>query len=72
MKTLDPKIDFLGNDMAESTLYFSFLILNFIFTPTNEIKIFENQVFVKKKICSRRLISNFSYIAEDSLDFKGQ
>ena len=44
MKTLDPKIDFLGNGMAESTLYFSFLILNFNFTPTYEIQI-ENQAF---------------------------
>ena len=40
VKTMDRKIDFVGNRIAESTANFFIIIQNFI-TPFTEIKIFE-------------------------------
>ena len=38
VKTKDPKIDFMGQGTAKSTLYFSLIILNFILTLTRPLR----------------------------------
>ena len=48
MKTIGRNIGFLGNCMAESTVYFFVLILNIIFKAMIEIEIFEKNPCVEK------------------------
>ena len=63
-------MNFLENSFAESTAYFFVNILKFIGIPFIKIKIFEIRFLALKKFCSRRSISIFSNVAEDSLDFQ--
>ena len=67
MKTIDRKIDFLGNFIAEAKACFLVIDLNLIFTAI-KIKIKKKQFFALKKFCSRRPISNISRKTEDSRD----
>ena len=50
MTTIEGNIDFVGDCIAESTAYFFVIILDFIFTPLIEIKIFERRCLAFKKI----------------------
>ena len=53
MKTMGRNIGFVGNCMAESTVYFFVLILNIIFKAIIEIEIFEKQFLALKKFVSK-------------------
>ena len=67
VKTVGRKVDFVGNCFAESTAYFFFSILNFIFIPNIEIKFFKNNFLVRyvSKVKNSRKMPN-SIIIESS------
>ena len=70
-KTKGDKIDFLETESLKRLQFFSLSSFNFIFIPFFEIQIFQKQ-YLAQKLISRRPISNFSHISEDSLDFNWQ
>ena len=59
VKTIGRKIDFAGNCIVESTAYYFDNIINFIFTPIIEIKIFEIKILSPKKIVLEGRFSSF-------------
>ena len=69
MSILGRKIDFVANCIAESSAYFFIFLPSLIFTTIIELKIRKNLIFPLKIFDSRWLISSFSHITDDSLDF---
>ena len=48
VKTIGCKIDFVENSIAETTVLFFIIILDFIFTRSIQIEIFEKKTFFLK------------------------
>ena len=53
VKTIGDKIDFVRNRVTESAAYLLVIIINFIFTPIIEIKIFRKKFLIWKNLFSK-------------------
>ena len=61
MKIIGRKVDFVGNHMAGTTVYFFVLSIDFIFKPFIEIDFFEKRffTFALDKVLMERIQSFF-------------
>ena len=65
VKIFGPNIDFVGNSKTELTVYFSIIILNFVFTPIFDFKISEKKTScLEKNFLGGKIL--LSHITADS------